>query len=235
MSSSFLKSALLVVVFGGTVSSAQLLAQSITPDVNDDHAIEERLRFRFETDQTLKKYDLNVNVVSRVVTIAGDVATSAQKAEATRLARIAGVSKITNTIVVNKDVDATLAERAKAGLTKTGEKLTDRWITSKVRWFLSQESLLREGDIRVETSDHEVTLAGVVTSSAAKERAVQLAKGTDGVVRVIDQLMLLSPSERPGKRTEHRYERNAFVERALNAHPRCSETVSRSLRSYWLL
>jgi hyperosmotically inducible protein len=125
-----------------------------------------------------------------VATIAGDVATQAQKTEATRLARITGISRVNNTIMVDKDVNATLAERAKAGLTKKGEHLSDPWIAAKVRWFLDRERLLTGSDIKVQSSDHVVTLSGIVPSSAAQVRAVQLAKGIEGVVRVVDQLMI---------------------------------------------
>ena len=90
------------------------------------------------------------------------MATDAQKAEAARLAKVAGVTKVDNEIKVDKDVDRTLGERAKSGLTKTGEAITDTWITAKVKWFFVGEDSLKGSDISVDTSNHVVTLKGTV-------------------------------------------------------------------------
>ena len=68
-----------------------------------------------------------------------------------------------NDIAVDKNVDRTLADQAKAGMTKTGEVITDVWITSKVKWFFVGEDLLKGADINVHTTDHVVTLKGTVT------------------------------------------------------------------------
>jgi osmotically-inducible protein OsmY len=131
-----------------------------------------------------------VKVNSGVVTLNGAVATDAQKARATRLANFRGVTKVDNDIKVDKDVDRTLAERAKSGLTKTGEAITDAWITAKVKWFYVGEDSLKGSDITVDTNNHVVTLKGTVTTAAGKTRAIELAKETDGVSRVDDQLVV---------------------------------------------
>ena len=154
---------------------------------NDD-AIKDRIEHRLATDANLKKYDVDVKVNGGAVTLDGSVASEAQKAEAARLAKTAGVTNIDNEIKVDKDVDRTLGERATSGLSKTGEAITDAWITAKLKWFLVGEDSLKGSDINVDTSHHVVTLKGTVASATGKARAVQLARETDGVSRVDDQL-----------------------------------------------
>jgi len=158
------------------------------PEGRTDDAIQDRIEHRLATDDAVKRYEIAVKVNNGAVTLGGSVATEAQKTEASRLAKISGAKKVDNDIKVDKDVDRTLGERAKSGLTKTGEAITDTWITAKVKWFFIGEDSLKGSDINVDTSNHNVTLKGTVPSPAAKARAVELAKDTDGVSRVDDQL-----------------------------------------------
>jgi osmotically-inducible protein OsmY len=155
-----------------------------------DAAIQDRIEHRLSTESDVRKYDIDVKVSSGVVTLNGAVATDAQKAEATRVAKVSGVVKVDNDLKVDKGVDRTLAERAESGLTKTGEAITDAWITAKVKWFYVGEDSLKDSDITIETNNHVVTLKGTVTAAAGKTRAIELAKETDGVSRVDDHLVV---------------------------------------------
>jgi osmotically-inducible protein OsmY len=159
-------------------------------EAHGDAAIQDRIEHRLATDSDVRKYDIDVKVNSGVVTLNGAVATDAQKAKATRLANFRGVTKVDNDIKVDKDVDRTLTERAKSGLTKTGEAITDAWITAKVKWFYVGEDSLKGSDITVDTNNHVVTLKGTVTTAAGKTRAIKLAKETAGVSRVDDLLVV---------------------------------------------
>lgn len=158
--------------------------------VGSDDAIQDRVEHRLATDASVRKYDIDVKVSSGVVTLNGAVATEDQKAGATRLARVGGVTKVVNEIKVDKDVDRTLTERAKAGLTKTGEEITDAWITATVKWFYVGEDSLKNSDIDIDTDNRVVTLKGTVPTAAGKARAVELARETDGVSRVDDRLVV---------------------------------------------
>ena len=158
--------------------------------IRGDAAIQDRIEHRLATDSDVGKYDIAVKVSSGVVTLNGAVATDGQKDTATRLANVSGVTKVDNDIKVDKDVDRTLTERAKSGLTKKGEAITDAWITAKVKWFYVGEYSLKASDITVDTNNRVVTLKGTVTTAAGKTRAIELAKQTDGVSRVEDQLVV---------------------------------------------
>ena len=191
MPRSLFRTTTLVLLLVGLTSPSPIGARD--PDAQsstNDQALKDRITFRLETDATLRKYDLRVMVEEGVATIHGDVATDVQKARAARIAKVGGVSSVVTDILVDPDVQRMLAERSKAGLTKSGEKLSDRWIAARVRWLLDREELLKGSDVRVQSSDHVVTLSGTATTSDAQARALQLAKGTDGVVRVVNQLMI---------------------------------------------
>jgi len=155
-----------------------------------DDTLKDRIEYRLETNSTLKKYDVDVKVANGVATLSGEVAAEPQKTDAARLARVEGIMKVENDIVVNKDVDRTLADKAKSGLSKTGEAINDAWITTKVKWFFTGEDSLKGGNINVETSNKVVTLKGTVKTAAGKARAIQLARDTEGVKNVVDQLTI---------------------------------------------
>lgn len=65
---------------------------------------------------------------------------------------------------------------------------TDPGITTAVKSKLAADDTVKAYKIDVDTKDHVVTLTGTVDNSAAKERAVTLARATDGVNNVIDNL-----------------------------------------------
>ena len=71
-----------------------------------------------------------------------------------------------------------------------GAAVTDGWVTTKVKAKFADETLLERSDITVETTNHVVTLKGSVRSPAARSRAVEIATGTEGVTRVLDQLVV---------------------------------------------
>jgi osmotically-inducible protein OsmY len=161
-----------------------------THEPRSDDAIKDRIEHRLATDASLKKYDVSVKVDHAAVTLGGSVSSDSQRVDAERLARVGGVTKVDNEIKVDRDVDRTLTDRAKSGLSKTGEAITDTWITAKVKWFYVGEDSLKVSDISVETNNHVVTLKGTVASAAGKARAIQLAKETDGVSKVDEQLVI---------------------------------------------
>jgi hyperosmotically inducible periplasmic protein len=89
-----------------------------------------------------------------------------------------------------KEIAGEIADKSKDVVSATGEKITDGWITTKVSAKFVDETLLKDSKINVDSKDHVVTLKGTVGSNAAKARAVEIARGTEGVVRVIDQLVV---------------------------------------------
>ena len=64
----------------------------------------------------------------------------------------------------------------------------DTDVTASIKATLAQDDLVKADDINVTTRDQVVTLSGDVETLVAKQRAVQLARDTRGVDRVVDNL-----------------------------------------------
>ena len=177
-------------------TDTQAQAPSPAPaQAHTDEMVKDRIAYRLETSSVVRRYDVKVSVAQGVASLSGKVATAAQKAEAERIAKVDGVSRVESTIEVDAEVDKTTTERLKGGFSKTGEKITDGWITTKINWFFVGEDRLKGSHIDVDTKDNVVTLKGTVPSQAGRLRAVELAKETDGVKRVVDQLTVSTSAQ----------------------------------------
>jgi len=65
---------------------------------------------------------------------------------------------------------------------------TDVGITSKVKSQFVADEIVKAAQIEVTTNNGVVTLTGNVDNEAAKTRALELAKATAGVVKVVDMI-----------------------------------------------
>jgi hypothetical protein len=65
---------------------------------------------------------------------------------------------------------------------------TDAGVTSKIKSSYAQDDLVKAHEINVTTREGVVTLTGEVPSMEARQQAVRLARETEGVTDVIDQL-----------------------------------------------
>jgi hyperosmotically inducible protein len=68
------------------------------------------------------------------------------------------------------------------------QAITDTAITAKVKSAFLADEQLKGAEIAVNTSDGKVTLSGQAPSPAVRERAVQIARGVDGVKDVQDNI-----------------------------------------------
>jgi osmotically-inducible protein OsmY len=98
-----------------------------------------------------------------------------------------GAEKVKDAVVKGVTV---AADKTKEGLSKTGEVMTDEWITGRVHARFVDEDLLKGSAISVDTSKHVVTLTGTVTARAGRTRATTVARGTEGVHRVVNRLTI---------------------------------------------
>src|SRR5262245_8477734 len=65
---------------------------------------------------------------------------------------------------------------------------TDSGITASVKSRMAADDTVKAYQVNVDTKNHVVTLTGDVETVAARERAIMIARETDGVRDVIDQL-----------------------------------------------
>ena len=70
------------------------------------------------------------------------------------------------------------------------DAVTDAWIITKLKADFVNEDTLKGSDINVDSDNHVVTLKGTVMTGAGRTRAMQIAKTTKGVSRVVDALTI---------------------------------------------
>lgn len=75
---------------------------------------------------------------------------------------------------------------------------TDADTSTKVKANLTADETVKAARIDVVVQKKVVTLSGAVDTSAVKERAVEVARKTDGVNEVVDQLTLNERTFGPG-------------------------------------
>jgi hyperosmotically inducible protein len=73
---------------------------------------------------------------------------------------------------------------------------SDPGITTAVKAKLAADDTVKAYRIDVDTKDRVVTLSGAVDTAAARTKAVELARGTNGVRDVVDQLTV-APAATP--------------------------------------
>jgi hyperosmotically inducible periplasmic protein len=122
---------------------------------------------------------------------------------------IAGVAVVVTALVIapaTASAQATASQKAQAAAHetkqetkeaahKTGNAITDSWITMKVHSQFVPENVLENSDIDVDTKAGVVTLLGTVPTAAGRSRAVAIAKATDGVKSVNDRLRVVAPAD----------------------------------------
>ena len=83
---------------------------------------------------------------------------------------------------------AQLGERAAVAAEKVKDAAHDATITTKIKAKMTLDDSIKARSIDVSTDGSTVTLDGTVGSVAEHDRALALARETDGVTRVIDRL-----------------------------------------------
>ena len=85
------------------------------------------------------------------------------------------------------------AEKAGDAAGRIKETMGDTALTAKIKSKMALDDHVKASDIDVETTDGVVTLSGVVASADERKRALQLARDTEGITRVVDRLDVRAP------------------------------------------
>ena len=89
-----------------------------------------------------------------------------------------------------RQTGAEIGEKVAVGANRAEHALADGALTAKIKSKMALDDHVNARAIDVDTSGSVVTLTGVVGSAAARERAVSLARDTEGVTRVVDRLQV---------------------------------------------
>ena len=170
-----------------------------------------KVHSQFVPEDALKDSDIDVDTSKGVVMLNGTVASEAGRARAIAIAKATdGVKNVMDHLRVAAPADSTAAMREAghdaADKTKdaahttadktrdvagtTGKAITDGWIKSKIAAQYVTEDSLDKSDIDVDVTKGAVALKGAVRTAAAKDRATAIAKGTDGVKSVKNDLKI---------------------------------------------
>ena len=87
-----------------------------------------------------------------------------------------------------KDKADAKADKAGDKADRIGDEISDAWITTKVQSKYYLDTDVKGLQIDVTTNGGVVTLTGKVANAAERQKALALAKSTDGVKQVIDKL-----------------------------------------------
>jgi hyperosmotically inducible protein len=85
---------------------------------------------------------------------------------------------------------AEIGEKAAVATAKVKETVQDAALTTKIKAKMALDDSVKSRAIDVTTNDSTVTLSGTVSSAAERDRAVRLARETDGVTQVVDHLRI---------------------------------------------
>lgn len=85
---------------------------------------------------------------------------------------------------------AQVGEKAAIAAEAVRDTVSEASLTGKIKAKMALDDTVKALNINVTTAGSTVTLIGRVGSSAERERAVALARETDGVTRVVDNLQI---------------------------------------------
>ncbi|MFW8591617.1 BON domain-containing protein [Glaciecola sp. 2405UD65-10] len=136
----------------------------------------------------LDSFDINTDVSMGKLTLTGKVENKIEKELAEELVMgIDGVKGVDNRlVVVNEEMDAESEEAS---------QFTDAKISTVITSRLLFDSEVSGLDIDVDVDNREVTLNGTVDSEAERDLAIAIAKNTNDVSSVNDELMIENEAE----------------------------------------
>ena len=142
-----------------------------------DAVITSRVAAKLAADPRQDEYEIAVDTQDGVVRLRGVVETAAQRGAAERLARTTdGVRGVDNQLRVGE-----LTAR---------KSLTDAWLVTKLRSRLAADPAVNAFDIDVDAFDGQVTLTGLVSGERARAQAERIAKATEGVSQVRNEIQV---------------------------------------------
>lgn len=89
-----------------------------------------------------------------------------------------------------REAGAEIGEKVAAGASQAQRAVAEGSLTAKIKAKMALDDTIDADAIDVDTDGNVVTLSGRVGSEAARARAVQLARETEGVTSVVDRLSL---------------------------------------------
>jgi osmotically-inducible protein OsmY len=193
----------MIVGWTGAVAAALLTVAC----AQSDPGITSAVKSKMAADDTVKAYRVDVDTKDRVVTLSGAVDTPQARERAVEIARgTEGVQDVVDRLTITPGATPTTGvddpiqregrEAVREGQDKARDAgdampdLSDAGITTTVKAKLLGDTRVPGMKIDVDTKEGVVTLTGTVSAGTEKERAVELAKATNGVKSVVDRIKI---------------------------------------------
>lgn len=159
----------------------------------EDATITARIETMYLLNENLNPFRINTTTRNGVVTLEGTVDDSIEKDLAEALARnINGVSSVDNQLTVDpKDSPRANDERR---IVRT--RIHDANLEANVRQRLTYNKDLEGANIGVDVRDQAVRLYGTVPDETVRDRAVEVAEDTRGVLEVRNDLVIEKNTEK---------------------------------------
>lgn len=188
----FIKVSILALALGGAGMFTTAIAQNPENTTMLTNARQEaQIWTTYALSPYLRASKLSVSVTAGKATLTGHVAEDVHKELAGEIAAgVTGIEKVDNHIVVDADfkIKPTTGERS------YGDVIDDASITAAVKSKLIWSKHTEGMDTKVLTKSGKVQLTGTVASEQAKQQAEKLAKNTEGVRAVDNQLKVTERS-----------------------------------------
>ena len=180
-----------------------LANESEVGNVLSESALTAEVKARLMADDLTRGININVDSNDGMVTLRGTVPSEAAREKAEEIVMsVDGAATVTNNLVVGDSSSnpQTVTAKVKKAGEEAGESISDGWITAKVKTTLLADDDIAGLDIEVSTQNGEVSLAGEVPSKAHWDKAVRMAFGVEGVMRVDAEALVVKKAETEDQR-----------------------------------
>lgn len=169
-----------------TAGTADHTARPASASASDDARITSSIQSRYLMDERIKGRHIDVATDGGVVTLNGEVGDETERAEALLLARTTeGVKRVEDSLTVTAGQPSAATSTAAAPV-----PVGDEALTARIRSQLSSDTQIKGAPLDVSAKNGVVLLQGTVTTNSAKQRALTLARRTDGVTQVVDRIRI---------------------------------------------
>jgi hyperosmotically inducible protein len=145
----------------------------------DDTLLTTHVKAALMDNMEVKGFDFKVETRKGEVMLSGFVDNQAQIDRAVNITQaIPGVKSVDNKVSL------------KAGSTTIGTKIDDSVITAKLKAALMADTKVKSADIAVVTRQGQVQLSGFVDNQLQIDRALEVARGIEGVTQVGNEMAI---------------------------------------------
>jgi osmotically-inducible protein OsmY len=186
-------------------------AASSPPPVaaSDDARITTSIQSKYFMDDRIKGRHIVVTTNAGVVTLNGEIADDTERAEALLLARTTeGVKRVEDNLTISPapaPASTAAAPPAAAAPSVAGKAPnvaagdTDAVLADRIKSQLTSDTQMKNAPIEVTAKSGVVVLQGTVPTRAAKEHALTVVSGIDGVTQVVDRIQIATVKSSPTK------------------------------------